>query len=523
MRKKRVMLFFLGVLLLLGALGVRIGYLELVKGEKYLQAAVTQREATANIEPVRGDFYARGMKPLTNTRIKTRIAVLSKDLSEKEKEILKNACDYEGEIHTVPMVLDLKNQDCWEKDTANLSAFQSRSRYGEGSLARHLLGYTQKADGNGVTGLERTYDSILNTGRWQKLSYIKGADGAPIPSLGAHAVYEERANRNLLLTLDEDLQKAAEEAADRLLKQGALVVTEAATGDVLAVLSRPHYEQDGVEAYLESGGTELLNRAEQAYDVGSVFKICVAAAALTEGIVTPETKFHCSGSVEVDGMTFPCHKKEGHGELTFSEALGFSCNIAFIEVGQALGPEKILDMAKKLGFGTSGGGFLPQISGEDKRATANLSIGQGELLVTPMQVADMMTTLAGGGIRKRLNIVDSIVDNSGRTVQKIKDSYSERVLSPEVAAALNMMLQGTFQYGTAGALGIENAAGKTGSAESGWTDENGEPMVQAWLVGYFPADAPKYTLTVLYENGESGSGDAGPLFREVWEWISKRM
>lgn len=522
MQKKRVICFFLGVLLLFGALGVRLGYLELVKGGEYLEAAATQREATMNIEPIRGDFYARGMKPLTNTEVKTRIAVLSKDLSQKEKEILKNACGFEGEVGSLPLVLDLKNQACWEEGTLNLKAFQSRSRYGAESLARHLLGYTQKADGNGVTGLERAYDSILNTGRWQKLAYLKGADGAPIPSLGAHAVYEERANQSILLTLDLDLQKAAEEAADRLLPRGALVVTEAATGDVLAVLSRPHYEQGDIEAYLESGGTELLNRAEQAYDVGSVFKICVAAAALTEGSVTPETGFHCEGSVKVDGMDFPCHKTEGHGDISFSEALGLSCNTAFIEVGQLLGPEKILDMARKLGFGTAGGGFLPEISAEDKRATANLSIGQGELLVTPMQVADMMTTLAGGGVRKRLNITDSIVDNSGKVIQKIKDEQRERVLSPEVAAALTRMLEGTFGFGTAGGLGIENTAGKTGSAESGWTDENGEAMVQAWLVGYFPAEAPKYTLTVLYENGESGSGDAGPIFREVWQWLSER-
>ncbi|NMA66612.1 MAG: stage V sporulation protein D, partial [Clostridiaceae bacterium] len=308
-----------------------------------------------------------------------------------------------------------------------------------------------------------------------------------------------------------------------------VVLIDILTGNILAISSRPNFDPSNINPYLNDANQPLFNRALGAYTPGSIFKIVTAAAALESG-VSPDLVFECPGYVDFDGTRINCwnHERGGHGFINMVQAFAQSCNSYFIKLGLEIGRDTILDMANKFGFGHLTGlnrqninepsGMVPSTIGPAHPAeTGNISIGQGPLLVSPVQAANMTAAIANGGILNQVSLVDSIVNDEGDKIRNIKNSGWSRVISKETAAALQGMMLLTVQAGTgnmANVRGYGGSAGKTGSAETGWKIDDRE-ILHAWFSGYFPVDTPKYSLCVFIEDGKSGSSSAAPVFAEI--------
>ena len=387
-------------------------------------------------------------------------------------------------------------------------------------MLTHLIGYTN-AEGKGVCALERAFEDYLSANTVSlQLRLTVDAVGSMVQGSEAQLITPQQEAAGIRLSVDRDVQRIAEQAADQYMQRGAVVVLDVQSGDILAWVSRPDYNRLDVAAELSRSDGALLDRVTLGYPAGSVYKIVVAAAALEAGI-DPAWTYTCSGSIEVDGMQFQCNNAAAHGELTMETALCCSCNCYFIALGQQLGAAPILHMAQQLGLGTapqlcsgfeSGAGNLPAEA--QLQSAAQLALhcfGQGQLLVTPLQIAAMTRAAAAGGsyVSPRLVL--------GVGSEAVPSAQPQQALSQESAAVLSEFLAQVVQQGT-GRAGMPQrctAAAKTGTAQTGQYDENGKELLGGWYSGWFPAEEPQYVVAVMMEDVTYGSADAGPVFAAI--------
>lgn len=527
-------------ILFLGIIG-RLYYLQIVQKDDLIVKATRQRAINTTLKMVRGNIYDRNMISFTDTEQKLYIIVIPNYFKSFEKisQQIAELTGYSvGEISAmleqekpVTFIVDhYSEQDIDEKfQHPGVKLVRLSKRYGEKSLARHIIGYVNDKDQIGYSGIEKVFDKELTVNKSQSIGMIGDAIKRSIPGLGYRVTncFNEHNNTGVRLTLDYHIQESVEDVLDKEIKSGAVVVTDIKTGDVLALASRPNYSQNNITLYIDSEGSELVNKALSAYDLGSVFKIIVAAAALEQKVVTPQTLFHCTGSIDVDGKQFNCSiSGDGHGRIDFIHAFAYSCNSSFIDVGLKTGYKPIVNMARRFGFGKpvelfdglqQQSGYIPDNRYVSPREIANISIGQGEILVTPIQVVDMVTTIANNGVRKKLNIVDALVNDEGNVIQELRKENDTRIIHSTIAKKIQKMMQEVTISGTGKKANLQQyggAAGKTGSAETGWV-VNGQTKVHAWFAGYFPVDNPKYAMVVFVENGRWGGSAAAPIFGEI--------
>ena len=416
--------------------------------------------------------------------------------------------------------------------------------YPNGHLAGQVIGYTGKkgrtADGfienhetlwpdtEGREGLEQTFNDML-TGQHGEYKLTFDKDGRktsekiatpPVPGY------------NVVTTLDLHLQELAEKALEAKAKRGAIVIIDPNTGDILALASWPTFDPN---AFVPSISTKkfqelqddpnipLLPRAyRSAYPPGSTFKVAVGLAALESGAVTTNDLYRCVPSIEIGNVTFHNWKKTDRGDLNFIQALTESCDTWFYQVGIKTGAEPIIDWAQRLGFGAKCGiplrgeaeGRVP--NDQYMKAThgrkllngdiANMSIGQGDLLVTPLQMAQAMAIVGNGGTFYQTRLVQQVqtVDNQIVTAYNVREKKTIGA-SPLVMGQLHIAMVEAVNgpTGTAhqASLDTVSVAGKTGTAQ--WGPKNKE-RTAAWFAGFAPADHPRYAFAALYE-GEVGS------------------
>jgi peptidoglycan glycosyltransferase/penicillin-binding protein 2 len=269
--------------------------------------------------------------------------------------------------------------------------------------------------------------------------------------------------------------------------------------------------------------------------MGSVYKL-VDLAAIFELQPDYNMVFSCPGYIQIADTEFKCssYEKGGHGTVDINTALAKSCNAYFINMSLDLGADPILNMCKTLGLGENTGltkQGIPEAKGiipvkddlKNPGDIANMSIGQGQIMATPVQVADLVATIANGGVKNSVNIVDSIVNSGGNKVRDLKNTSSQRVLSKTTADRILALMEGVVSDGTGTKANLDaygGAGGKTGSAETGQFID-GEKIIQAWFAGYFPAKSPKYSVVVFIEDGKSGGEAAAPIFAEIGTEIMK--
>ena len=403
-------------------------------------------------------------------------------------------------------------------------------RYGDAPLAATLLGYLD-GEGHGVAGLEAAFEAELSgTGAQDTLVCAVNAQGRLQSGTEPELIEPDSGAVGVQLTLSRPIQRAAEAVAAQTMESGCILVLDTASAKVRACVSVPGYDPDDVSASLDAPGSPLLNRAFQAYAVGSVFKPVLAAAALEAG----ETGLvlNCPGYCVVDGQVFRCAGGIPHGEVDLAAALQKSCNGYFIRLGQALGPERVREMAARLGFGralsltedlSTASGQLPDVETlTSSGAFANFCFGQGTLLATPVQIAGMMNTIAADGIWREPHFLECTLDETtGEPLTALAHCRAKRVLSAQTARALQALLASVVTEGTGreAAPAEETAAGKTGTAQTGQFTA-GEEQKNYWFAGFFPVEEPQVTIVVLQDSQTAPAVSSAAIFAQVCDALA---
>ncbi len=416
--------------------------------------------------------------------------------------------------------------------------------YPNGKLAGQIVGYTGKTGRNldgiidnhetlwpeteGREGLEQTFNEML-LGKHGEYKLTFDKDGR---KTSEKLITPPVPGYNVVTTLDLRLQELAEKALEAKAKRGAIVIVDPNTGDILAMASWPTYNPnffvpsisaEKFKALQDDPDIPLLPRAfRSSYPPGSTFKIAVGIAALETGAVGSEDRYECLPAIEIGNLTFHNWKKGDRGALNFVQALTESCDTWFYQVGIKTGAEPIIDWALKLGFGAKCGiplrgeaeGRVP--NDEYMKAThgrrllngdiANLSIGQGDTQVTPLQMAQAMAIVANGGTFYQARLVQQVqtLDDEIVTAYQIRAKKTLE-LSPatldELRTGMIDAVNGASGTGHAASLDNVEVAGKTGTAQ--WGPKNKE-RTAAWFGGFLPANQPQYAFAALYE-GDVGS------------------
>lgn len=565
----------------------RLGYLQIIKGDEFRKKSENNAVRFRQIKPLRGLILDRNGNVLVDNKPSFDVIYVPNKNSanrlsvEKLKELyesrnmefpydlaaLKNAKPY------LPVKLD-KNVDMEKIALVETNALilpgiyidvSPIRLYLDGEVLAPVIGYTGEisreeleknpdkyayGDVSGKHGLERSFDP-----------YIRGRRGAELVEVNVHGKEIKNLGRidpvsgyNMVLTIDADLQKAAWEAIAG--KAGSAVVLDPRDGAVLAMVSSPSFDPnlfyEGISGELWSQlqsnpFAPLSNKAISGqYPPGSTYKLIVAAAALEEGMITPETKVFCNGSFTLGNRTYRCWKKGGHGSVNLHQALVGSCDVYFYTVGKMLGVDKIAEYARRFGLGEIAGidlpnekkGLVPTKDWKLKRKkeawqmgeTISISIGQGFNLVTTLQLANAYAAFANGGTLWRPYLVKQIQSADGRAYKEfLPTKKGELNLKPETIAVLNEALKGVVNEpgGTgqnAKLSGVE-VCGKTGTSQVLGLPENEKARRRkvlgafqkdhALFASYAPAQAPEIAIAVILENAGGGGAVAAPVARRI--------
>ena len=522
--QRRAVTVFLVMTAVFCGLGVRINSL-ISQSE---QAGVTQSAMTVEIDTLYGTIYDCNLEPLTNSESEIYAAAkpTNQALAELKKTLLPEIFDSVTERMSRGKPVAVKVDSIGI--CSDIKAVAVPKRYKD-ILCCHITGY-RNSEG-GASGIEKAYNSLIesetNTVRVRFSSNAKGRVmlGEDIEIYG-----NDTPKTGVVLTVDKRIQRITEDALDNSgTVCGAAVVIDIESGAIRACVSRPAFDRNDLSESLNDQNSPLINRAFLPFSTGSVFKPVIAAAALENGIT--EYEYNCTGSVTLNGVTFNCHKHDGHGVLDIRQAVAVSCNTFFISLANDIGAENLTETAEKFGFGKeilfadgmkSSAGYLPEKDELDsKAAIANFSFGQGSLLATPVQICAMMSVIANGGVYIEPYLIEGEMNSEGSET-KIK-AYAERrqVISYDTSKMLRKCLESVVTEGSGKRAASEfvSVAGKTATAQTG-KSENGEEIYNAWFAGYFPADNPKYAVAILKENGGEGAVSCAPVFKEIAEKIN---
>ena len=450
---------------------------------------------------------------------------------------------------------------------------------GESEEEYRARGYDPATDRIGATGVEATFEDALRGEKGEQLVEedvlgrvisVVSQQSVPVPG------------GNVYLTLDLDLQRVAEEALrDGLARanspRGVAIVMHPQTGEILAMVSLPTYDNNlfarGISAQdlqrlYEDVHRPLLNHAiSDRLQPGSTFKVVIAAGALQEGVLTPRTRLSCPGTIVVPNKYYPndpgratpfhCWNRAGHGSLDVVGGIAHSCNIFFYKTGggfeetgfEGLGVERIAQYAQMLGFGEPTGveltaeedGLVPNATwkrlthGESWSTgdTYNLSIGEGYLEVTPLQMLNSVNIIANGGTRYRPRIVHHVTDAQGNVIQPFEPEIVATLpISPENWSLIQQGMEGAVAYGTATRAQVEGVrvAGKTGTAQycddialaTGVCGAGYAQPEHAWFTAFAPVGNPEMSVIVFLYHGGEGSVNAVPVARDILEYYFSR-
>lgn len=436
--------------------------------------------------------------------------------------------------------------------------------YPNGTLASHIIGYTGREaplsirpienndlifpESQGREGLEQIFDNELR-GQPGILHITYNKEGQKTSERIAR---QPVPGYNVVSTIDDNLQRICEKVLAENCKRGALVVIEPDTGEILAMASYPGFNPNDFvpivkasvfDAYSKDPSDPLVPRAfRSAYPPGSTFKTFVGFAALESGKVKPKDEFSCPAAFTVGDHTFKNWKKSGAGNLNFKEALTQSCNTWFYQVGIKIGADPIIDYATRLGLGRRTG--IPVKSETDgniptdeymlrvhkrkikKGDVANMSIGQGDILISPLQMAQAMGVISQSGVFHQTRLVKQVQTIDNRVIAAYPNRVRDEIpVTPEIEDVLRKALVAVTSdgQGTAHRAQVKGikVAGKTGTAQWGPTNKQ---RTAAWFAGFVPADNPRYAFAALYEgepndNSVHGGSHAAPLIGKVFKQV----
>ncbi|MER0096243.1 penicillin-binding protein 2 [Corynebacterium marquesiae] len=426
---------------------------------------------------------------------------------------------------------------------------QDIRQYPNGAIGENVVGKVSM-DGHGQFGFEAARDTEL-TGIDGQSTEDVSADGQVIPGT-LRDVVDTVDGRDVTLTLDLDLQtyvqQKLEKAKANSKASGAeAVVLDAATGQVLAMANTDTVDPNkNIEDQLDEGKDFENRSVSHPYEPGSVAKVVTAAAALQEGVTTPDEVHQVPGSIDMAGVTVNDAWEHGTEPYTTTGIFGKSSNVGTLMIADKLGQEKYADYLKKFGLGNTTGvelpnesaGSVPDLEQWSGGTFANLPIGQGQSWTT-LQMASVYQTLANGGERIEPRIIDSVKGPNGRD-EKLEEPKKTQVLSPETAKTTVDMFRAVFQdddaglqNGTAGNAQLKGyqLSGKTGTAQKVDPNTGAYSNSAYWITfaGIAPADDPRFVVAVMLDEPKSGVEDNGgggqsaaPIFRDIASWLLNR-
>jgi penicillin-binding protein 2 len=558
------------------AVAAQLAYLQILSGERLAALSDRNRIRLRPIAAPRGILFDRTGLPLVDNRPAFTLVVVPRDVpdmsalvdrlaglvqtpaSELRERLARVSSDSPWPLRlSRGLTLDeVARVEEWRLDLPGVTVeVEPQRAYPGVRFAAHLLGYVREASDQdlgrgglrrgdlvGQTGLERIHDG-----------HLRGRDGGEQVEVDAYGRLirvldrqEPVSGAHMHTTIDRRIQQAAEDALGA--RAGAIVVMDPRNGDVLALASHPAFPVERFsrpvdrETWLElvqDPTRPLLNRAVQGlYPPGSLFKLVVAAAALQSQVITPFDRLACARQWFFGGR--PYHNWEDHdrGALTLHEAIQFSCNTFFYQLGLKVGPERIAQMATEFGLGrTTNSGLIGERPGlvpspawkrealKDKwhpGDTVSLAIGQGLITVTPLQMARMMAAIANGGTLWKPRLVDRVVTPDGRLIREEAPEVQGRVeLAPVVFEFMREALGAVVAEGTGKQARVPGVrvGGKTGTAQThefrSDADRKRRDQDHAWFAGFAPLDEPQVVVVVFGERAGLGGQVAAPIARDV--------
>ena len=571
------------------ALTLRLWHLQIIKGAFFRERSENNRLRTVYVHPPRGLILDRNGQLLVRNRPSFNVDLVIED-SPNPTETITTLAEIVGQ-DPAPLLEKLSRQgkrlkyepklilrDVSRDDVAKISAQRHRlpgiiisvvpaRDYVNGELAAHLIGYIREITGEqlknplysgyrmgdliGQSGVEARYERYLQGERGSQ-AVIVNASGNKIGEAYEHLALS---GSDVVLTIDRRLQEIADKSLEG--KKGAIVAMNPKTGDILALAAAPRFSpsvftsemsRDTWVDLIEGKDHKLTNRVTQGvYPPGSVFKIFVAAAALAEGVTTPNEKVRCPGYLKFGSRRFHCHKHSGHGPVNMFEAIVQSCDVYFYTIGQRLGVDRIHKYAHDffefgeptgVDIGDESAGLIPSTAWKakyfrnpaDKKwypgETLPVSIGQGAITTTPLQVARGVSAMVNGGKVLKPRVIRRVVASDGRVLEEEpKDPEVIRTvdIDPSIFVAMNKAMVGVVEdpRGTGHKAALPkiyaiSVGGKTGTAQVASKESGVKDDDHAWFAGYAPADDPQIVVAAILENAGHGGAMAAPLVQDIF-------
>lgn len=582
LRQRTAILILLILVLGFGAAVLRLTYLTTVQSSELQESAVDLQLADTTVSAKRGTIYdANGnvlaesasvwqvvMSPVNFKNDKQRQAA-AKGLSEifdlEYNDVLD---DTKQQSHYVVVKRRIESDerekvleliDTLKKDYSCSGVIQLlddyKRYYPKNSLASSVIGFTG-SDDQGLEGIEYEYDSYLS-GTPGRIITAQNARGTDMPFRYEQNVESEDGN-NVYLTIDETIQSICEKYMQKgvednnVLNKGVCIAMDVNTGAILAMVTTDGYDLNNPyelsakdkkkikstpkkkQAEAESAALSNMWRNKAVADTympGSVFKMCVASAALEENLVNEKTSFTCTGSILVEGETIHCSNIAGHGTQNFVEVISNSCNPAFIQIGQMLGAGKFRQYYQGFGFSDKTGIDLPgeaedSFWKEGKMGGVDLAVasfGQN-FTITPIQMITACAAVSNGGYVVQPHVVSKITDSKGNVIKTVDKKIKRQVISDDTSKKMNEYLEyNTERQGAAaGYISGYKVAGKTGTTEKRGVTKFESSFSEDYIssfCGYAPADDPQIAMLVFFDTPDGdayyGSQVSSPVFINI--------
>lgn len=582
LRQRTAILILLILVLGFGAAVLRLTYLTTVQSSELQESAVDLQLADTTVSAKRGTIYdANGnvlaesasvwqvvMSPVNFKNDKQRQAA-AKGLSEifdlEYNDVLD---DTKQQSHYVVVKRRIESDerekvlqliDTLKKDYSCSGVIQLlddyKRYYPKNSLASSVIGFTG-SDDQGLEGIEYEYDSYLS-GTPGRIITAQNARGTDMPFRYEQNVESEDGN-NVYLTIDETIQSICEKYMQKgvednnVLNKGVCIAMDVNTGAILAMVTTDGYDLNNPyelsakekkkikstakskQAEAESAALSAMWRNKAVADTympGSVFKMCVASAALEENLVNEKTSFTCTGSISVEGETIHCSNISGHGTQNFVEVISNSCNPAFIQIGQMLGAGKFRQYYQGFGFSDKTGIDLPgeaedSFWKEGKMGGVDLAVasfGQN-FTITPIQMITACAAVSNGGYVVQPHVVSKITDSKGNVIKTVDKKVKRQVISDDTSKKMNEYLEyNTERQGAAaGYISGYKVAGKTGTTEKRGVTKFESSFSEDYIssfCGYAPADDPQIAMLVFFDTPDGdayyGSQVSSPVFINI--------
>ena len=491
----------------------------------YEQIQLEQLSYKIDVSNLRGTIYDCNMMPLTNTKEQIVAVVtpseqgiknISKILDGEQLNVVLNTLKNNN-----PAVC-IVNEEIYLEGIATTKIF---NRYSN-NIACHLIGYIDDT-GHGVNGLERAYDELLYSDK--KVRAVFNCDGKGNILKGIEPFFENDMSivfDGVVSTIDINIQKIVEEISSDMTS-GCIVVADANNSKIKAMVSVPSYDINDISKSLNSANSPLLNRALCSFNIGSIFKPCVAISILENN--RQNILYNCEGNMIIGDRTFRCHNLSGHGQVSLCDSLAQSCNCFFYNYSTKFGGDEIYKNVSKLSWGAkikiadnfyaSIGNLPSKVSLENSGTLANFSIGQGALMASPIAMLNLYTAIATDGSYYIPSVVERTIKDGKETTYDIGSPTI--AMQSETAAELRECLKKVITDGTGAQAKPQKttAAGKTATAQTGRFLDDGSEITNSWFCGFFPADNPRYVVVVMSDSKQNIS--TASLFAKIADGISE--